>query len=198
MIQNNFRRGIVRDVDIVDGSPVCMVEDRDSLDREYPAVVLTDLPEGVILPPIESEVLLSKFKGVRAIVGILSTPRQNPSAKDNMITGAENGHGSVSYTFGPREGASGVEEFSINYTGSGYEITADVDSTITLKTDGDIRLEAGGDIVIEEGGTAKPVLTEDATFEYEDTGDTSDGTASAQTKTTTTVSNGESTNTKID
>lgn len=198
MSDSNFDRGIVRAVDVVEGSPVCRVEDRDSLDRVYSAPVLTNNPEQIILPPLGSEVLLGEFNGQRVVIGVLTPPRKEPAAEPEIVSGAESGHGSVSFTFGPRDGASGVEEFSINHTSSGYEITADVDSTITLKTDGDIRLEAGGDILIEQGGTAKPVLTEDAKFEYEDTGDTSDGTASPQTKTTTTVTNGETTDTKID
>lgn len=198
MNEAEFRRGIIRSVDIVDGSPVCLVEDRDSLDREYRAAILTQTPEEIVLPPINSEVLIGKFKGERVVVGVLTPPREEPAAKSAIINGSENGHGGVSYIFGPRDGASEVEEFTINHTSSGYEITADVDSTITLKTDGDIRLEAGGDIVIEQNGTAKPVLTEDATFEYEDTGDTSDGSASPETKTTSTVSNGETTETKVD
>jgi hypothetical protein len=198
MNEAEFRRGIVRAVDIIEGSPVCFVEDRDSLEREYRAAILKQTPEQTILPPVGAEVLLGKFKGERVVVGTLTPPRENPSGKSDIVSGSENGHGGYSFTFGPRDGASEVEEFKINHTSSGYEITADVDSTITLKTDGDIKLEAGGDIVIEQDGTAKPVLTEDATFEYKDTGDTSDGSATAETKTTTTVSNGETTDTKVD
>lgn len=69
---------------------------------------------------------------------------------------------------------------------------------VNIETDGDINISAGGDIVIDEGGTAKSVLTEDAVFEYEDTGDTSDGSASPTTKTTSTVSNGAVTETDIE
>jgi hypothetical protein len=193
-----FERCIVRNVRMVEGSPVCQIENRDSLDRTDVAVVLSQTPEQITIPPIGSEVLVAKVKGIKVIFGVLQPPREEPSATPDIVSGVEEQQGSVSFTFGPRDGASEVEEFSIHHTSSGYEITADVDSTITLKTDGDIRLKAGGDIVIEQDGTPKPVLTEDATFEYEDTGDTSDGSATAETKTTTTVSNGETTDTKVD
>lgn len=69
---------------------------------------------------------------------------------------------------------------------------------VKIETDGDITISAGGDVVIDEGGTTKAVLTEDAVFEYEDTGDTSDGSATPTTKQTTTVSNGETTQTQIE
>lgn len=69
---------------------------------------------------------------------------------------------------------------------------------VNIETDGDINISADGNVYIDEGGTPKKVLTEDAVFEYEDTGDTSDGTASAVTKTTSKVSNGEVTQTEIE
>lgn len=69
---------------------------------------------------------------------------------------------------------------------------------VRIETDGDITISAGGDVLIDEGGTATPVLTENAVFEYEDTGDTGDGSASPTTKTTSTVSNGEVTETEIE
>jgi hypothetical protein len=69
---------------------------------------------------------------------------------------------------------------------------------VNIETDGDINISAGGNVVIDEGGTAKKVLTEDAVFEYEDTGDTSDGSAGTTTKTTTKVSNNEVTETEIE
>lgn len=65
---------------------------------------------------------------------------------------------------------------------------------INIETDGDINLTADGNIVIDNGDTPKSVLTEDAVFEYED--ELSDG--STDTKTTTKVSNGETTSTQID
>lgn len=69
---------------------------------------------------------------------------------------------------------------------------------VTIETDQDITISASGNVTIDEGGTPKKVLTEDAVFEYEDTGDTSGGGATPTTKTTTTVSNGETTETEIE
>lgn len=74
------------------------------------------------------------------------------------------------------------------------QVEIDDTGAITIQTDGDITISAAGDVTIDEGGTPKQVLTEDAKFDYEDT--QSDG--STTTKTTTTVSNGETTQTEIE
>lgn len=67
-------------------------------------------------------------------------------------------------------------------------------TAVTVETDGDITLKADGNIVIDNGGTPKPSLTKDAVLEYEDT--QPDG--STAIKETKTVSNNETTSTKID
>lgn len=69
---------------------------------------------------------------------------------------------------------------------------------VKIETDGDITISAGGDVVIDEGGSTKSVLTEDAVFQYEQRVDTSDGSGGTTTQTTTTVSNGETTQTQIE
>lgn len=69
---------------------------------------------------------------------------------------------------------------------------------VKIETDGDITISAGGDVVIDEGGTTKSVLTEDAIFEYEQRIDTGNGSGGTTTETTTTVSNGEITETEIE
>lgn len=69
---------------------------------------------------------------------------------------------------------------------------------VKIETDGDITISAGGDVVIDEGGSAKSVLTEDAVFEYEQRVDTEDGSGGTQTKTTTKVSNNETTETEME
>ena len=72
------------------------------------------------------------------------------------------------------------------------------DDTVTIETSGDVVVRGTSSVTIDQGGTSKSVLTEDAVFEYEDTGDTGDGSAGTTTKTTTTVSNGEKTKTQVE
>jgi hypothetical protein len=78
------------------------------------------------------------------------------------------------------------------------EVTIDDSGTVSIETDGDVNISAGGDVVIDENGTAKSVLTEDAVFEFQQRVDTGNGTGGTVTKTTTTVSNGETTETDIE
>jgi hypothetical protein len=78
------------------------------------------------------------------------------------------------------------------------EVTIDDTGTISIETDGDVDISAGGDVVIDEQGSAKSVLTEDAVFEFQQREDTSDGSGGTVTRTTSTVSNGETTKTDIE
>lgn len=92
-------------------------------------------------------------------------------------------------------------EVAVDNSSDTTEVRVKTDGNITVQADGDITLQADGDIVIDNGETTKPVLTADATFEYEDTTisdtETGSGSASTQTKETSTVTNGETTNTKL-
>jgi hypothetical protein len=78
------------------------------------------------------------------------------------------------------------------------EVTLTADGTINISTDGDINI-SGGEVTIDEGDSsaAKSVLTEDAVFEFQQRVDTGDGSGGTTTKTTTTVSNAETTETDI-
>jgi hypothetical protein len=77
-------------------------------------------------------------------------------------------------------------------------VAVEDDGAITIETSGDVTISAGGDVLINEGGNTKSVLTKDAVFEYEQRIDTSDGSGGTQTKTTSVVSNGETTETQIE
>jgi hypothetical protein len=79
------------------------------------------------------------------------------------------------------------------------EVTLTADGTINITTDGDINI-SGGNVVIDEGDSsaAKAVLTEDAEFEFQQRVDTKDGTGGTNTKRTSTVANGEITETDIE
>lgn len=68
---------------------------------------------------------------------------------------------------------------------------------IEIHTDGELSLKAN-DILVGEEGNAKPVLTEDAVFEYEQRVDTGDGSGGTTTQETTTVSNNEVTESEVE
>lgn len=78
------------------------------------------------------------------------------------------------------------------------EVTIDDTGAVEVATDGDITVSAGGDVIIDEGGSAKPVLTKDAVFEYEQRVDTGTGSGGTKTKTTTPVSNNEITEVEME
>jgi hypothetical protein len=188
----NKRRAKITSVDITKGVVVCNADDMDSADKDYRNIPFQRPATGQItVPPVQSVVVVEKmFDGSEIVTGILSTPQTADTDTQNLIDQANNDAESTMLVYGRRDRNGPVEKIAVEATDTGYEITADVQ--------GDVTLSAGGNIVIEQGGTAKRVLTEDAQFEYEDTGDTSGGGAGTTTKTTTTVSNGEKTDVKID
>jgi|APHM01.1.fsa_nt_gi hypothetical protein len=78
------------------------------------------------------------------------------------------------------------------------QVSVDDAGTISIETDGDVNISAGGEVVIDQGGSAKPVLTRDAVFAYQQRVDTGDGSGGTQTKLTTPVANGEITEADIE
>jgi hypothetical protein len=79
------------------------------------------------------------------------------------------------------------------------EITLTADGTIDINTDGDINI-SGGQVTIDEGDSAgaTSVLTENAQFEFQQRIDTGTGGGGTNTKLTSTVANGETTETDIE
>lgn len=186
------RRAEITSVGISNGTVVCNAADMDKANKSYRSLPFERPSSGQItVPPVGSVVSIdTMFDGMKIVSGILSTPQTNDTDAQRLIDQANNDAESTMLLYGRRDRDGPVEKIAVEATDAGYEITADVQ--------GDVTLSAGGNIVIEQGGTAKQVLTEDARFEYEDTGDTSGGGAGTTTKTTTTVSNGEKTDVKID
>jgi hypothetical protein len=86
------------------------------------------------------------------------------------------------------------------------EVSIDDSGGIDISTDGDISISADGtvnitgtsDVTIDEGGQSQSVLTENAVFEFQQRVDTGDGSGGTVTQTTTTVSNGATTETDIE
>lgn len=82
-----------------------------------------------------------------------------------------------------------------NHDKGDYLIAHDSGTVFRMKKDGRcviehtggnvIKMGPNGGVVLGNEGNAKPVLNKDAVIEYEDTGDTGDGSASPTTKTAT-------------
>jgi len=218
-MNSNKRRGLIQSVEVVNGIVVCDVEDADEPGLEYPKAIFGNITSNFVsVPQKGAEVLVEQYGGDYVITHVLSIPTETGMDESAVEDAAENQRGSMSFVFGPREGASSVEKFSIQHTDTGYEVEMDVDGAINIVSEneninitaqqgdlavtaqqgdldvtaqqGDLNVEAqGGNVTISEGGTAKKLLTEDAVFEYVDDG---------STKTTSTVANGETTEVEID
>jgi hypothetical protein len=195
------RRCFITSVEVKDGIVICDLEDVDKPSQQYNAAIYGNLTAGIIdIPPIGSEVLAERYGGDFIVTNVLSIPTETGGTESELKKGAENSKGSMSVVFGPRDGASEVEKISIEYREDGYIVDLDVDGdvNITSKT-GDISIEATqGNVYLSEGGTPKKILTEDAVFEYQQRIDTKDGSGGTSTKTTTKVSNGETTEVEVE
>jgi len=191
------QRAFIESVDVKNGIVVCNTEDADSPGLEYPGAIYGNINSNLVsVPPIGAEVLVEQHGGDFIITNVLSIPSKTGMDEDVVERGAENQQSSAAFVFDPRDGSNKVEKFSIEYTGTGYEVTLDVDGDIDiLSKGGDVNIRSeSGDIYIDKGGSTKKVLTEDAVFEYEDT----DGDGNTSTKTTSKVSNGETTEVELE
>lgn len=186
------RRGMITDVRVQGGGVLCKVEDMNRPGETYPHCLLTNSSANTVdIPPQGSKVIVEKVDSKKYVTNIISFPSASKEDDSDLKKSALSGNGSMKIVFGSREEASFPESLSIQHTEDGY--------VFDLALDGDITINSkGGDVKIKEGGTAKKVLTEDAVFEYEDTGDSSDGSAGSTVKTTSKVSNSEKTEVELE
>lgn len=181
----------ITSVEVKDGMILCNAESLDEPAQEYSEVIYGNSNSSLVeVPRIGEEVVVETLNGDYIATHTLSIPNGSGGSKSDMEAGALNQAASMTLVLGPRDGADSPETISVEYRSDGYVLDVDID--------GDLTISAGGDVKISRGGTAKKVLTEDAVFEYEDTGDTSDGTASATTKQTSKVVNGEKTDVELE
>jgi len=181
------RRCEISSVAVVDGAVFCDAEDLDTPGQIYDKILFAATAGSqVAIPQLGTEVIVEEISGEKIITNVLTYPGNTGGSKSDMEAGVADKGASMSFVFGPRDGADGPEKVSMEYRESGYVLDIDID--------GDVTINAGGNVQITEGGTPKKVLTEDATFEYEDT----DGNGNTSTKTTSKVSNDETTSVEVE
>lgn len=162
------RRGYVTNVAVSKGTVLCEVEDVDVPNQTYTCPLVRPVTEQVVLPPVGSEVVVEKMRDEEwIVVGTLSTPGSSAGDEASMQNGSQDGYGSVSFVFGPREGASKTEKLAVEYRSDGYVINADVDGSVTINAGGKVTISSESGVVIDQGGEAKKVATEDHTHSYE-------------------------------
>jgi len=160
--------GFISEVKVKRGAIACTVEDKDNPNKKHkPCLLGRDSFNTVSLPPINTKVLVEQIDGEKIITKILSAPGVNGIEAAESESGSQEGSGSMSFVFS-RDGGSTSESLTIQYTSSGYNITADVQ--------GDITLDSGGSVYIRENGNKKKVATVDHEHNTSDGASTTDTT----------------------
>jgi len=181
------RKGVITSVSVIESEVRCDVEDLFENGIVYDNLRIEKPTSGeIVVPEVGEAVMLRPTYGSKPIItGFIDLPDDTFTDSQAVEDGAVQEEQSIAFALG-----SDGESVVFERTTDGYNVSIDVA--------GDVTISAPGDIVIDQGDTPKQVLTEDAVFEYEDTGDTGSGAGPTETKTTTTVSNGEVTTTEID
>lgn len=151
----------------------------DAQDLKRPSVVYRNTPlladfSGIIAAPKPGQrVIISEdANGFEYVDGVLSGPEDDtPELKEREFLLQFDPTTRIKFT---KDGAGGFD--------------------VSLEASGDVDVKAGGDIRVGENG--EKVAKQNHTHNYEDTGDTSDGSATASSKTSSTP-NEDGTNTTI-
>lgn len=151
--------------------------------------ILTNFSGLLAVPQVGQRVVVSKDStGFEYVDGILTGPDDPaPEIAENEFV----------LQFDPETRITTVDDGT-----GGYELSIEASGDVTvnskentlIKSAGNTKVEAGGDILLGTNGT--PVARQDHTHDYEDTGDTSDGSAGTTSKTTP-APNESGTKTKI-
>lgn len=140
--------------------------------------ILANFSGLIAVPQTGQKVVLSKDStGYEYVDGVLTGP-DDPAPDLN--------DGEFALQFDPDTTISAMEDGN-----GGYNLSIEASGDVTVKSEKNVLIQAGGDATVEATGNillgenGEPVARQNHSHEYEDTGDTSDGTAGATTKTTT-------------